>query len=258
MLALILNYPYRANTGRGEKAKRKSVNEKDECQLCIVLPLEGNQRELLSAKSLQNNKDSRILWAKDDLLLTTGFDMVRKSPAQMRTREVKLWDSRKLSSSVSSVSLGTSSGCMEDSHCEACLWLYGCMGMQTSQRCDSVPPHSCRFLGQSHTETPILSLYVCAMLPFVHNHCEGSGNSSRPTDTSPLSSPPVIWAPDLIQSLRLFFQIWLPRTKRERECGRASEKRGMKGWRKKEISGWWEVVPESRAQSLGLIEPNSL
>ncbi|KAK2833452.1 hypothetical protein Q5P01_017341 [Channa striata] len=56
-----------------------------------------------SAKSLQNNKDSRILWAKDDLLLTTGFDM-------MRSREVRLWDSRKLSSSVSSVSLGTSNG----------------------------------------------------------------------------------------------------------------------------------------------------
>ncbi|GAA6229158.1 coronin-7-like [Lates japonicus] len=56
-----------------------------------------------SAKSLQNNKDSRILWAKDDFLLTTGFDM-------MRGREVRLWDSRKLSSSVSTVSLGTSSG----------------------------------------------------------------------------------------------------------------------------------------------------
>ncbi|XP_028267214.1 coronin-7-like isoform X1 [Parambassis ranga] len=56
-----------------------------------------------SAKSLQNNKDSRILWAKEDVLLTTGFDM-------MRSREVRLWDSRKLSSSLSSVSLGTSSG----------------------------------------------------------------------------------------------------------------------------------------------------
>ncbi|XP_029293414.1 coronin-7-like isoform X1 [Cottoperca gobio] len=56
-----------------------------------------------SAKSLQNNKDSRILWAKEDFLLTTGFDM-------MRTREVRLWDSRKLSSSVSSASLSTSSG----------------------------------------------------------------------------------------------------------------------------------------------------
>lgn len=29
-----------------------------------------------SAKSLQSNKDSRILWAKDELLLTTGFDTV--------------------------------------------------------------------------------------------------------------------------------------------------------------------------------------
>ncbi|KAG8006964.1 Coronin-7, partial [Nibea albiflora] len=56
-----------------------------------------------SAKSLQSNKDSRILWAKDDFLITTGFDM-------MRSREVRLWDSRKLSSSVSSVTLSTSSG----------------------------------------------------------------------------------------------------------------------------------------------------
>ncbi|KAM4530624.1 coronin-7-like isoform 1-T1 [Odontesthes bonariensis] len=56
-----------------------------------------------SAKSLQNNKESRILWAKDDHLVTTGFDM-------MRSREMRLWDSRKLSSSISSVSLGTASG----------------------------------------------------------------------------------------------------------------------------------------------------
>ncbi|XP_072224151.1 coronin-7 [Leuresthes tenuis] len=56
-----------------------------------------------SAKSLQNNKDSRILWANDDHLVSTGFDM-------MRSREMRLWDSRKLSSSISSVSLGTSSG----------------------------------------------------------------------------------------------------------------------------------------------------
>ncbi|KAM4598732.1 coronin-7 [Polymixia lowei] len=56
-----------------------------------------------SAKALQNNKDSRILWVKDDQFLTTGFDM-------MRTREVRLWDSRKLNSSLGSASLGTSSG----------------------------------------------------------------------------------------------------------------------------------------------------
>lgn len=56
-----------------------------------------------STKGLQNNKDSRILWARDELLLTTGFDM-------MRGREVRLWDSRKLSSSISSAALGTSNG----------------------------------------------------------------------------------------------------------------------------------------------------
>lgn len=56
-----------------------------------------------STKGLQNSKDSRILWTRDDLLLTTGFDT-------MRGREVRLWDSRKLSSSISSASLGTSNG----------------------------------------------------------------------------------------------------------------------------------------------------
>lgn len=56
-----------------------------------------------STKGLQNNKDSRILWTRDELLLTTGFDM-------MRGREVRLWDSRKLSSSISSAALGTSNG----------------------------------------------------------------------------------------------------------------------------------------------------
>ncbi|XP_054615289.1 coronin-7-like isoform X1 [Dunckerocampus dactyliophorus] len=56
-----------------------------------------------SATCLQNNKDSRSLWAKDHLILTTGFD-------RMRNREVKLWDGRKLASSLSSVTFGTSSG----------------------------------------------------------------------------------------------------------------------------------------------------
>ncbi|XP_011602276.2 coronin-7-like isoform X3 [Takifugu rubripes] len=56
-----------------------------------------------SAKGLQSNKDSRILWVKDDLLVTTGFDM-------MRCREVKLWDRRALNSSIGSISLSTSSG----------------------------------------------------------------------------------------------------------------------------------------------------
>ncbi|XP_008281999.1 coronin-7 isoform X1 [Stegastes partitus] len=56
-----------------------------------------------SAKSLQSNKDSRILWVRDDRLLTTGFDMTR-------SREVRLWDSRKLNSSLSSATLSSSSG----------------------------------------------------------------------------------------------------------------------------------------------------
>uniref|UniRef100_A0A673NA62 Coronin n=1 Tax=Sinocyclocheilus rhinocerous TaxID=307959 RepID=A0A673NA62_9TELE len=49
----------------------------------------------------QANRDSRVLWVKDDSLLTTGFN-------QMRQQEVRLWDSRKLSSSLSSLSLATS------------------------------------------------------------------------------------------------------------------------------------------------------
>ncbi|XP_061701772.1 coronin-7-like isoform X1 [Syngnathoides biaculeatus] len=56
-----------------------------------------------SADCLRNNKDSRLLWAKDDFLLTTGFD-------RMRNREVRLWDSRNLSSSLSSQTFGTSGG----------------------------------------------------------------------------------------------------------------------------------------------------
>ncbi|XP_077411696.1 coronin-7-like isoform X4 [Vanacampus margaritifer] len=56
-----------------------------------------------SAACLQNNKDSRTLWAKDDFLLTTGFD-------RMRNREVRLWDSRNLTSSVRSQTFGTCSG----------------------------------------------------------------------------------------------------------------------------------------------------
>uniref|UniRef100_A0A8C7HY68 Coronin n=1 Tax=Oncorhynchus kisutch TaxID=8019 RepID=A0A8C7HY68_ONCKI len=59
---------------------------------------------LLLAQGLQSNKDSRILWVKDsDHILTTGFD-------QMRGREVRLWDSRKLGSSLGSANLGTSNG----------------------------------------------------------------------------------------------------------------------------------------------------
>lgn len=81
----------------------------------------------------------------------------------------------------------------------------GWMGMQTSQRCDTVPPHSFHFLCQSHIETPILSLYVCTMHPSVHNHCEGSGNTSRHTDTSQPHWLPVICTPVLLQSFTFIF-----------------------------------------------------
>lgn len=44
--------------------------------------------------------------------------------------------------------------------CEASLCLYGWTGMQTSQSSDTVPPHSCHFLGQSHTQRLLSSLSV--------------------------------------------------------------------------------------------------
>ncbi|XP_036445907.1 coronin-7-like isoform X1 [Colossoma macropomum] len=56
-----------------------------------------------SVEGFQTNKDSRVRWVKDDYILATGFN-------QHRQQEVRLWDSRKLNSSVSSVSLGTSNG----------------------------------------------------------------------------------------------------------------------------------------------------
>ncbi|MCJ8739482.1 hypothetical protein PDJAM_G00047780, partial [Pangasius djambal] len=54
------------------------------------------------AQVLYSNKDSRVLWVKD-YILTTGFN-------QNRQQEVRLWDYRKLNSSLSSVSLATSNG----------------------------------------------------------------------------------------------------------------------------------------------------
>ncbi|KAF4092609.1 hypothetical protein AMELA_G00022710, partial [Ameiurus melas] len=56
-----------------------------------------------SAQVLYSNKDSRVLWVKDDYILTTGFN-------QNRQQEVRLWDYRKLNSSLNSVSLATSNG----------------------------------------------------------------------------------------------------------------------------------------------------
>ncbi|XP_041943104.1 coronin-7-like isoform X3 [Alosa sapidissima] len=56
-----------------------------------------------SVAGLQNNRDSCVLWVRDDCFLSTGFNQVRQ-------QEVRLWDSRKLNSSLASVSLGTSTG----------------------------------------------------------------------------------------------------------------------------------------------------
>ncbi|XP_051905594.1 coronin-7-like isoform X1 [Hippocampus zosterae] len=72
-------------------------------KLLRVFDPRAQLKPVQSADCLQNNKDSRILWAKDDFLLTTGFDRVRN-------REVRLWDSRNLTSSVRSQTFGTSSG----------------------------------------------------------------------------------------------------------------------------------------------------
>ncbi|KAF7698253.1 coronin-7 isoform X1 [Silurus meridionalis] len=55
------------------------------------------------AQVLYSNKDSRLLWVKDDYIITTGFN-------QNRQQEVRLWDYRKLNSSLSSMSLATSNG----------------------------------------------------------------------------------------------------------------------------------------------------
>ncbi|XP_041086299.1 coronin-7-like [Polyodon spathula] len=59
-----------------------------------------------SAQGHQNNKDSRVIWIGDtDNVLCAGFN-------QMREREVRVWDARKMGSSVGSVSLDTSSGAL--------------------------------------------------------------------------------------------------------------------------------------------------
>ncbi|XP_039632319.1 coronin-7 [Polypterus senegalus] len=57
-----------------------------------------------NAQSHQNNKDSRVVWIGDsDNVLSTGFN-------RMREREVKVWDTRKMGSSLGSVSLDSSAG----------------------------------------------------------------------------------------------------------------------------------------------------
>ncbi|KAJ3601693.1 hypothetical protein NHX12_032660, partial [Muraenolepis orangiensis] len=58
----------------------------------------------MSAKTMQGNKGMRVLWAREDYLLTVDMN---------RGREVRLWDSRKLGSSLGSVFIGESGGARE-------------------------------------------------------------------------------------------------------------------------------------------------
>ncbi|GAA6090781.1 coronin-7 isoform X1 [Tachysurus ichikawai] len=63
----------------------------------------SHEQSRMCAQVLYSNKDSRVVWVKGDHILTTGF-------SQSRQQEVRLWDYRKLNSSLSSASLATSSG----------------------------------------------------------------------------------------------------------------------------------------------------
>uniref|UniRef100_A0A8D2PHW8 Coronin n=1 Tax=Zosterops lateralis melanops TaxID=1220523 RepID=A0A8D2PHW8_ZOSLA len=59
---------------------------------------------LQSVPGHDNNKDSRLLWmGSSDCLISVGF-------SQMREREVKLWDTRRLSGATLTVALDTSPG----------------------------------------------------------------------------------------------------------------------------------------------------
>lgn len=73
------------------------------------------------------------------------------------------------------------------------LRLYDWTAVQTSQSSDTVPPHSCHFLGQSHTQRLLSSLsvedvcvYVCARSASIAG-AKGSGSGGRRISTSPLS-----------------------------------------------------------------------
>ncbi|XP_053370623.1 coronin-7-like isoform X3 [Clarias gariepinus] len=68
-----------------------------------IFDLRAQLTAVQCAQVLYSNKDSRVHWVKDDYILTTGFN-------QNRQQEVRLWDYRKLNTSLSSVSLATSSG----------------------------------------------------------------------------------------------------------------------------------------------------
>lgn len=129
----------------------------------------------------------------------------------------------------------------------------GCVagrGMQTSQSSDTVPPHSCCFLGQSRTQrllSPSVSVEdkvcvcVCALHPSVHNQCNESGTSSRHIYTSPSSTSTCHFLPLTISSRSVYFSkhgCWgaeesgsvarLPRGQEWKDGGRRGTEKG--GW----------------------------
>ena len=70
--------------------------------LRILDPRSGNVEQ--EGQGHQNVRDSRAIWlGNKDKILTTGFGM-------SRNREIKVWDSRQLSSSLNTISLDTSTG----------------------------------------------------------------------------------------------------------------------------------------------------
>uniref|UniRef100_A0A8C5JW25 Coronin n=1 Tax=Junco hyemalis TaxID=40217 RepID=A0A8C5JW25_JUNHY len=76
-----------------------------------------------------NNKDSRLLWmGSSDCLISVGF-------SQMREREVKLWDTRRLSGATLTMALDTSPG--EKTSCTASRWP---LHSQHSPRVSRSPP----------------------------------------------------------------------------------------------------------------------
>lgn len=91
---------------------------------------------------------------------------------------------------------------------------------------------------EPHTQRLLSSLlecvYVCTLRPTVHNHCEGSGNSSRHIHTSPLSSPLVAFCSWPSAIARFIFPNAAAEDWRRADRGQAPERRGMGGWRKKE------------------------
>ncbi|XP_064415249.1 coronin-7 [Latimeria chalumnae] len=68
-----------------------------------------NSGPVQNTRGHENNKDSRLVWIDPTSVLSAGF-------SQMREREVKLWDTRKFTSSVCSFTLDSSQGTLIPLH----------------------------------------------------------------------------------------------------------------------------------------------